>query len=40
MIPQQSQLQEVRQQRRWSLSWFRLASLTLPYHSARLLSFP
>ncbi|KAF3822068.1 hypothetical protein GH733_007442 [Mirounga leonina] len=24
---------EVRQQRRWSLSWFRLAFLTLPYHS-------
>lgn len=32
--------QEVRQQRRWSLSWFRLAFLTLPYHSVRLLSSP
>lgn len=32
--------QEVHQQRRWSLSWFRLAFLTLPYLSVRPLSSP
>ena len=32
--------QEVHPQRRWSLSWFRLAFLTLPFHCVRLLSFP